>query len=328
MTACHRTTVLLAVTALAGVLSAIPASAQNFPIKPVKITTPSSAGSGPDAALRALGDLLSKKWGQPVIIDNKPGGNGFIATGAFKQAHPDGHELIAPDSSHITTHPTTFSKLPYDPVKDFEPIRPILLTDFYVVVAKDSPWNSLADIVTAAKANPGKLTYGSWFVGSPGHLGALRLESLTGITMTHVPYKEMPQLFTGVANKEVDWSLGSLASAGPMEKAGKVKFIGVGAKKRSDFLPDVPAADESPVTKGFESNAWVGLFAPPGTPKAIKEKISVDVREALNSPMMVDRYRTLGYELMDLGPDQYAERIRQDTAVWKKVIQEAGLKLD
>lgn len=327
MTLRFHSTALMAAAALLA-LAGPPAQAQNFPTKPVKILTPSSAGSGPDAALRALGDLLSRKWGQPVIIDNKPGGNGFVAITSFKQAHPDGHELIAPDSSHVTTHPHTFSKLPYDPLKDFEPIRPILLTDFYVVVAKDSPYNNLADIVAAAKANPGKLTYGSWFVGSPGHLGALRLESQTGIRMTHVPYKEMPQLFAGVANKEVDWSLGSLASAGPMEKAGKIRFIGVGAKKRSAFLPDAPSADESPVTKGFESNAWVGLFAPPGTPKAIKEKISADVREALNSPAMQERYRTLGYELMDLGPDQYAERIRQDTAVWKKVVQEAGLRLD
>lgn len=318
----------LLIAAAIATLGTIQAHAQGFPSKPVKIITPSSAGSGPDAALRALGDFLSKKWGQPVIIDNRPGGNGFIATGAFKQARPDGHELIAPDSSHITTHPHTFSKLPYDPVKDFEPIRPVLLTDFYVVVSKESPLNSLSDIVAAAKDKPGQLTYGSWFVGSPGHLGALRLESQTGIKMTHVPYKEMSQLYAGVANREVDWALGSAASAGPMEKAGKVKFIGLGAPKRSSIYPETPSTDESPATKGFESNAWVGLFAPPGTPKAIKEKISADVREGLATPMMQDRYRTLGYEVMDLGPDQFAERIRKDGAIWKKVIQQAGLKLD
>lgn len=322
-----RTTLFLAATALLG-LSSLQAQAQSFPTRPVKIITPSSAGSGPDTALRALGEQLSKKWGQPVIIDNRPGGNGFIATTAFKQAQADGHDLIAPDSANITTHPHTFSKLPYNPQKDFEPIRPVLLTDFYVVVAKDSPFNSLADIVAAAKAKPGLLTYGSWAVGSPGHLGALRLESLTGIKMTHVPYKEMPQLFASVSNKEVDWALGSAASAGPMEKGGRVKFIGLGAPKRSAIYPDTPSTEESAVTKGFESNAWVGLFAPPGTPKAIKDKISADVREAMATTAMQERYRVLGYEIMDLGPEQFAERIRKDTAVWQKVIQQSGLKLD
>ncbi|MBY4594804.1 tripartite tricarboxylate transporter substrate binding protein [Ottowia caeni] len=322
----RATSVFIATTLLC--LGGAQAQTPNFPTKPVKIVTPFSAGSGPDAAMRALGDLLSRKWGQPVIIDNKPGGNGFVATAPFKQAQPDGHELIGLDSSHITTHPHTFNKLPYNAQKDFEPIRPILLTDFYVVVAKDSPFNSLADIVAAAKAKPGHLTYGSWFVGSPGHLGALRLESQTKIKMTHVPYKEMSQLYAGVSNKEVDWALGSAASAGPMEKAGKLKFIGLGASKRSSIYPDAPSTDESPVTKGFESSAWVGLFAPPGTPKAVKEKISADMREALATPMMQDRYRTLGYELMDLGPEQFAERIRKDGSIWKTVIQEAGLKLD
>jgi len=322
----HTVSILAATAALC--LGSPQAQAQGFPSRPVRIITPSSAGSGPDAALRTLAELLGKKWGQPVIIDNKPGGNGFIAIANFKQVRPDGHELIAPDSSQIVTHAHTFNKLPYDPQKDFEPIRPILITDFYVTVAKDSPYNSLADIVAAAKAHPGKLTYGSWFVGSPGHLGALRLESQTGIKMTHVPYKEMPQLYVGVSNKEVDWALGSAASAGPMEKAGKIRFIGLGAKKRSSIYPDVPSTDESPATKGYENTAWVGLFAPPGTPRAVKEKISADVREALTTKAMQDRYRTLGYDVMDLGPDQFAERIRADDAVWKKVIQEAGLKLD
>lgn len=139
-----------------------------FPTKPVRIVVASSAGSGPDAAMRAVGEKLSQKWGQPVIIDNRPGGNGFIAVSAFKNAQPDGHELINLDSSHMTTHPHTFSRLPYDPQKDFEPVRPLLLTDFFVVVAKDSPFKTLDDIVAAAKAQPGRVTYGSWFNGSPG----------------------------------------------------------------------------------------------------------------------------------------------------------------
>src|SRR5690606_16226568 len=148
-------------------------------------------------------------------------GNGFVATGLFKQAKPDGHELITPDISHITTHPHTFSKLPYDARKDFEPIRPILNTAFIVTVGINSPYQSLSDIIRAAQAAPGRITYGSWFVGSPGHLGGLRLQSMKKIEMLHVPYRDMGQLMAAVAAGEVDWTLGSAASAGPLEKAGK-----------------------------------------------------------------------------------------------------------
>jgi len=304
------------------------ALAAPFPSKPVRIITASSAGSGPDVAMRVVAEKLSKKWGQPVIVDNRPGGNGFVAVGAFRQASPDGHELINLDSSHITTHPHTFSKLPYDPQKDFEPIRPILLTDFFVVVAKDSPYKTLEDLVAAAKARNGQMPYGSWFNGSPGHLGGLRLQAMQGIQMMHIPFKEMTQLYTAVAAQEVQWALGSIASAGPMEKAGKVRFIGVAAPARSAIYPSVPSVNETPSTRGYEVNAWFGLFAPKGTPKAVREKIAADVTEALASPDIVERYRNLGYNRMDMTPDAFAERIAQETKGWAKIIDDANLKLD
>lgn len=318
----------LAAVALLGAATTGAALAAPFPSKPVRIITASSAGSGPDAAMRAVADKLSQKWGQPVVIDNRPGGNGFIAAAAFKNATPDGHELINLDSSHITTHPHTFSRLPYDPQKDFEPIRPILLTDFFVVVGKDSPYKSLDDVIAAAKAQKGQLTYGSWFNGSPGHLGGLRLQSMQGIQMTHVPFKEMPQLYTAVATGEVQWALGSVGSAGAMEKAGKVRFITIAAPQRLALYPDVPASAENPATKGYDVNAWVGLFAPKGTPKAVREKIAADVTEALAAPDIVERYRTLGYLPMNMSPDAFAERIAVETRDWSKIIRDAHLKLD
>ena len=325
----HRKSFLtLAVSLALG--ASLPAAAQApaFPTKPVRIVVASSAGSGPDAAMRAVGEKLSQKWGQPVIIDNRPGGNGFIAVSAFKNAQPDGHELINLDSSHMTTHPHTFSRLPYDPQKDFEPVRPLLLTDFFVVVAKDSPFKTLDDLVAAAKAQPGKVTYGSWFNGSPGHLGGLRLQALKGLEMTHVPFKEMPQLYTAVATQDVQWALGSVGSAGAMEKAGKVRFIAIAAPARLPLYADVPATAESLSSKGYEVNAWVGLFAPKGTPKAVREKIAADMTEVLNSPELVERYRTLGYLPMHMAPDAFAQRMVSDTQGWAKIIRDAHLKLD
>jgi 3-(3-hydroxy-phenyl)propionate hydroxylase len=316
------------VAAFASAWLPAPAEAQAYPTRPVRILTAFPAGSGPDVALRVVAERLAKKWSQPVIVENRPGGNGFIAIHALKQAAPDGHDLIQLDSNHLTTHPHTFSKLPYDPQKDLEPIRPLFRNNFFIAVAKDSPYKSLDDIVAAAKAKPGQLSYGSWFNGSPGHLGGLRLQKLKGIEMLHVPYKEMSQLYAAVAVQEVQWALGSAASAGPLEKAGKLRFIAAAGPSRSKAYPDTPSVDEAASTKGYEVSSWTGLFAPKGTPKALREKISADILEAVKSPEVVERYRAFDYEIFDAGPDAYAEAIRRQTQSWSEIIKSANLKLD
>jgi len=243
------------------------AQAPVFPTKPVRILTAFPAGSGPDVALRVVADRLAKKWSQPVIVENRPGGNGFIAITAFKQTSPEGYDLIQLDRNHLATHPHTFSKLPYDPQKDLEPIRPLFS-------------------------------------------------------------KEMSQLYAAVAVQEVQWALGSAASAGPLEKAGRVRFIAVAGPTRSKAYPGVPSVDEAASTKGYEVSSWTGLFAPKGTPKALREKISADVLEAVKSPEVIERYRGFDYELFDAGPDAYAELIRRDTLSWADIIKAANLKLD
>jgi tripartite-type tricarboxylate transporter receptor subunit TctC len=330
MTSCSRRRLIAASAALTATLCGLQAQAQGdtFPSRPVKVITAFPAGSGPDVALRVVAERLARKWGQPVVVENKPGGNGFIAIGAIKQSAPDGHELIQLDSNHLTTHPHTFSKLPYEPQKDLEPVRPLFKNSFFIVVAKDSPFKSLQDIVAAAKAKPGRVTYGSWFNGSPGHLGALQLQKAQAIEMTHIPYREMSLLYGAVATTEVDWALGSAASAGALEKAGKLRFINIAGPKRSKAYPDVPSVDENPATQGYAVTAWTGLFAPRGTPKALREKISADVREALAAPEVAERYRAYDYEPFDVGPDGFAEAIRNETRSWGEVIRAAHLKLD
>lgn len=317
------------VAALSAVL-ALPgqALAQFQPTRPVRIVTPLSAGSGPDATLRALAQGLSQKWGQPVVVDNRPGGNGFIAITAFKQSPPDGHELIMAEGGQLTVHPHTFRRLPYDPVKDLEPVRWLLLSKFFVAVSANSPFKTLDDVVRAAKEKPAAVTYGSFYIGSPPHLGALRLQSLTGTKMLHVPFKDMGQLYTAVATGEVDWALGSLASAGPLEKSGRLKFITIAAPTRYSLYPNVPATSELSMAKTFSLTGWNGIFAPPGTPKDIREKIAKDISEVLASPQLVERYKTSGYEDPKLSTDAFARQISEESAEWKKVVTEAGLKLD
>lgn len=304
------------------------AFAQTFPSKAVRITTPFPAGSGPDAALRLVGEQLSKKWSQPVIIDNKPGGGGFIAVSQFKQGSSDGHDLIQLDSNHITTHPHTYKKLPYSVEADFSPLAMILRTPFFVAVAADSPIRTLDDLVARAKAKHDGMFYGSWFVGSPGHIGALRLQAMTGVKMTHVAYRDFGALYAAVANKEVDWALGSAASAGALEKAGRLRFIALAAAERDALYPTVPATAELPALRGFEVSAWTGLFAPKGAPADARARIAADVADVLSMPAVVDRYRTIGYELPKMSSAAFTDVIRRETSAWKEVIANANLTLD
>jgi tripartite-type tricarboxylate transporter receptor subunit TctC len=304
------------------------ALAQTFPSRPVRIVTPFPPGAGPDSALRLVADGLSRKWGQPALVDNKPGGNGFIAVAAFKQGSADGYDLIELDSSHITTHPHTFSNLPYNVANDFTPLRMILRTSFFVAVTADSPSKTLDDIVAAARVEPGKVNYGSWFIGSPGHIGALRLQSMTGVQMTHVPYRDFGQLYNAVANKEVDWALGSIASAGGMEQAGKIRFVARAASERDRLYPNVPCTAESPTLRGYEVSGWAGLFGPRGLRVALRDKIAADIAEALAAPQVAERYRTLGFEAPNLDPQAFADLIKRETQSWGDIIGVAHLKLD
>ena len=206
----RRQALLSAAVTLAAALAAPLALAQttDWPTRPVRILTPFPAGAGPEAALRVLAEKLQKKWGQPVIVENKPGANGFIAIDAFKRGATDGYDLIQLDNVHLAAYPYLFKKLPYDPAKDFEQIAPLFRTYFFVTVAANSKYKTVGEIIAAAKANPGKLNYGSWSVGNPVHLGSAMLEASTNTEMQHVIYKETAMLYTGVANGELDWAPG------------------------------------------------------------------------------------------------------------------------
>ncbi|WP_448253954.1 Bug family tripartite tricarboxylate transporter substrate binding protein [Ottowia oryzae] len=316
--------------ALAGGLLSTAARAQpaRFPSRPVRVFTPFPAGSGPDASLRMVAEQLSRHWGQPVVVDNRPGGNGFIAVAAFKQGASDGHDLIQLDSTHITSHPSTFGKLPYDVERDFASLRMLLRTPFFVAVGAHSPYRTLDDLVAAARARPGRISYGSWFNGSPGHLAGLLMQSRFDVSMLHVPFRDFGQLYTAVANGDVDWAMGSVATAAPPEKAGRLRFIALAAPQREPLYPDVPAAAESPSTRGFEVSAWAGLFGPAAIAGNLQRMISADVSQALAASEVVAAYKTIGYEAPNLSPPQFDALIRRETSQWSRIIQAAHLRLD
>ncbi|MCK9511862.1 MAG: tripartite tricarboxylate transporter substrate binding protein [Pigmentiphaga sp.] len=302
--------------------------AQDFPSKPVRVITPFPPGAGPEVAMRVVSEPLARKWDQPVIVDNRSGGNGLIAVNLFKSAPEDYHNLLLIDSNHATTHPHTFQNLPYDVQQDFQPIGIILRTPFFVAVAPDSPYQSVEDIVSAAKADPEGITYGSWFVGSPGHIGAARLESLSDVRMQHIPYRDFGQLYAAVSTQEVDWALGSIASAGALERGGKLRFLALAAPERSPLYPDVPATSERPGLQDFQVNAWVGLFAHKSMPAEVRDQVAADLREALGQASVVERYQSLGYETPQPTPSEFGALIQRETDGWADIIRAANIRLD
>ncbi|HYE70466.1 MAG TPA: tripartite tricarboxylate transporter substrate binding protein [Aquabacterium sp.] len=321
-------TVLAAAAFAAASLASTGAVAQDFPTKPVRIVTPFPAGAGPEAVLRLLAEKLQKTWGKPVIVENRPGGNGFIAIDAWKRGAVDGHDLIQLDNVHLSAYPHLFKKLPYDPVKDFDPLLPLFRTYFFVAVPTTTKYKNVGDIVADAKANPGALNYGSWSVGNPVHLGSALLESMTNTQMQHVIYKETSMLYTGVANGELNFALGSLATAGPLYRAGKLKFLAVTAPKRHSAFPDVPTVSESGGPAGYDVTGWTTIAVPKGLPKAVADKIQRDVEKALSEPEIKERYATFGYETFPATREQFNAFIQSESARYADVIKRAKASLE
>ncbi|HKC43185.1 MAG TPA: tripartite tricarboxylate transporter substrate binding protein [Burkholderiales bacterium] len=316
------------VAALAAALLTAVAQAQQYPTKPVKVITPFPAGSGPDAALRVIADKLSKRWGQQVLVENRPGANGFIALGAAKAAPADGYTLAQASSAQLSTHPLVYKSLPYDPAKDFEPVTPLFRNHFFVVVGAASPFKSVGELVAAAKAKPGDMTYGSEFIGSPGHLGSVLLESATGTQMTHVPFKETTQLFTAVGTGDVEWAFGTAGTAGATLRAGRVKFLALAAPKRLPQFPNVPTVAESGGPASLEVAAWTGLLAPRGTPKALVDRIGQDVAKILAEPDVRERFAAFGYEAFPQSSAEMTATIEADRTRYGEVIKRLNLSLD
>ena len=324
----HALRLFVAVTAAALVAVASGATAQPFPSKPVRIITPFPPGSGPDTVLRIVGEKLSKRWGQSVLVENRPGANGFIAIEAAKKAPADGYTLVQMDDAHMSLQPHLYKKIPYDTVKDFEPVATLYRTYFFVVVPANSPWKGMPDLIDAARKKPGDLTYGSWFIGSPGHLGAAQLEAATGTQMVHVPFKEMSQLFSAVAGNDVAWSFGSAASAGPLYKAGKVKFMAVAAPKRIAGYESIPTVAEAGGPADFEVKAWVALFAPAGTPAPIVARIQQDVARALTEPDVREKLGAVGFEPYSAPTAEIKKAMDADARRYGEIVKRAKISIE
>ena len=304
------------------------AMAQSFPAKVVRINVPFSASSGPAVFLQVLAEKLSKAWGERVIIDPRPGASGFIAIEAVRNAAPDGHELLIVSNSHVAINPALYKKLPYDPERDFSPVALVYRTPYFVAVSAAGPYQNIPALIAAARANPGKLSYGIAFIGSPPHLGGALMGFLTGTEMVAVPFKEQTQLYVALASGDLAWAFSTIGSALPLMKAGKVKLIAIAARSRSPAHPDVPTLEEAGGPAGLELDSWLALMAPRGTPARVIRRINADVTKQMADPDVVERLRVLGFEAAPHSPEDVARLIRDDTKKYGELVRRVGATAD
>jgi len=323
----RRSAVILLLAALPG-LHALSQPAPDLAGRPVTIVTAFSAGSGPDAMMRAVAEKLSAQWKTPVVIDNRPGGAGFIAINAARSAPPDGHTLLMHEGDALGALPHLFTSRNFRVFEAFDPVGVLYSTPFFIVVPSTSRWKSVADLVAAARSEPGKVTYGSWGVGSTAHLQTALLETRAGVRMLHVPYKEMGQLYTGVSTGETDWALGAMASTRFAYESGRVKYLAVTTATRLADLPDVPTVAESGGPSNFEASGFVALLAPRGTPEALRARINKDLAAAVSSADVQARYKTFNFEATPWSPEQTRRVIEARSASYGQVIRANNIRLD
>lgn len=301
--------------------------AESYPSHSVRIVIPGAAGGVLDIGVRKIADKLSKSLGQPVIVDNKPGANGFIAAEAAAKSKPDGYTIFVGASSQLCANPSLFKKLPYDPIRDFAPVtlatggQPVLL------VSPNLPVKTLKEFVAYARANPGKVTYGSPAVGTPNHLAMELLSQLTGISMIHIPYKNQPQILTDLSGEQIQASVEFISLAGPFIQSGKVRAITVVGSRRKVAFPDLPTAAESGIP-GFDISGWYGYLVPAGTPADIIARLNKELNVAFRSKEFTEFVETIGAYLMAGTPDEFAQVIRSEQQHWAQIIKQANVHLD
>lgn len=309
--------------------AAVPAWAQgNWPTKPVTLYTAFAPGSGPDVVARLVGQRLSEMWKQSVVVDNRPGGAGFVAMDAVRRLPADGYALLQLDSEHLAAVPHLYKSRNFQTLEVFDPVAPLFLTPFLVAVSSNSPWKNMGDLIAAAKTKPDSVTYGSWFVGSPGHLGGAWLDMLAGTQMVHAPYRQVSELYTAVANGDVAWAYGSIPSTQGVYQAGKLRYLAVATQKRIPQMPDLPTIAEAGGPQGIDVNSFVSLVAPKGLREPVRAKIHADVLKVLAEPAIRERFNTFAFQPLDWP----VEKIRANAALksrqYGELILKARISLD
>jgi tripartite-type tricarboxylate transporter receptor subunit TctC len=313
-------------TLLLGLFLASPATAQDWPTKPVKIVVPFGPGSTPDVVARLIADHLQKKLGQPFVIDNKPGASGNIGTDAVAKAAPDGTTIGVSIGGPLAINTLLFSKLPYDPQTDIAPITQLITQPSALAVNPSLNVNSVGELIALLKREPGKYNFGSIGNGSLSHLAMEAIALKSGTTMVHIPYAASPAAMTAIIRGDVQMGCLPAISVTPHAATGAVKILAISTAKRSPYLPDIPTLKEAGID--VEADAWMGMIAPAHTPEAIIAKIQREVVEAIGTAEVRDKLAAQLMEPVGNSPAEFRARIDGEIARWGPVIKAANIKVN
>lgn len=304
---------------------AVPAAAE-YPAKPIRLVAPFAAGGGTDVLARLVGQKLAERWGQPVVVDNRPGAGGNIGADLVAKSAPDGYTLLVGGVPHAIAV-TLYKKLPYDLARDLIATAPIATFPSMIVANPSVPVHSVQELVALAKSKPGGLNFASPGNGSPNHLAMELLSKMAGVKMQHIPYKSAGQVAAALLGGQVQVASMGFPISMPHVKAGRLRALAVTSASRSPMLPDLPTVAESGLT-GFNVTSWYGIFAPKGTPRPIVAKLHDEVVRIDTSPEVKQRLGSLGAEPYTPTLAEFARHVREEIAIWGKVVHESGARID
>lgn len=311
------------ISAMLCIAPALAFAAQGYPQRPVRIVVPVSAGGGVDSLARIVAQHFNAVWGQPFIVDNRPGAGGSLGAEIVSRATPDGYTLMVTSSSFVTN--AAIRDVRYDPIRGFQPITKLTTNPYIIVVTPSLPVKSVSDLVALAKAKPDGISYASSGTGGVLHLGAELLAVLTNTRMLHVPYKGVADGYPAVMSGQVNWMLGSPISAQPLIKAGRLRGIAVTGPTRIKALPDLPTIGE--IVPGYEVSAWFGLVAPAHVPARIVEQLYKEAAKAVTEPELTRRMEAGGTETVGNTPQEFTQQVKAEYEKWRGLVKKAGLKL-
>jgi tripartite-type tricarboxylate transporter receptor subunit TctC len=316
-----------ALAALALLLLPLGAFAQAWPTRPIKLVVPFSAGGSTDTVARIMADKLTPRLGQPVVVDNRAGAGGAIGSDFVAKSPADGYTLLVGTSSTLAIAPWVYTKLPYEPSRDFAPVSLLGTADIIIVVNSKVPVRTVPELLKYAKANPGKLTFASGGNGSISHLLGEYFKSMAHVDMLHVPYKGDAQMVTDLLGGQVDLAFGTAVAFLPFVKSGQVRALAVTNPKRSTTMTDLPTVQEAGVP-GYEAVQWFGIAVPSGTPREIIDRLNGEIRAILALPEVRARFGELGFDVVGDSPEEFAAFLRTENAKWKKIAEVSHTRLD
>ncbi len=302
-------------------------AAQLYPVRPLRAVVPLAPGGGTDTVARLVAARLGEGLGQQIVVDNRGGGGGVLGTDLVAKAAPDGYTLLVGSITTNAVNPALYKKLPYDHIRDFAPISQIGTVPNALVVHASVPVSSVKELIAYAKANPGKINYGSAGIGSAPHLSMELIKSMAGISMMHVPYKGAGAAVSDVLGGQLQALCSSLAGLLPHIRSGRVRALGVTTAQRNPQLPDVPTISEAGIP-GYEVTIWYALFAPGRTPRPIIARLHAETAKALNTAELKDRLTLQGLDVASSTPEALMAFVQSETAKWTKVARDAGIQLE